>query len=151
MSIARDAKAYADVAAEQGRRAVGHTVEQTKNLTNQSRELANQAYTQLRSRGDALASSARTGSLPGIDPARLEDIRARADRAAAQAAAAAGQARAAGETLIGTISGTVEHQVEQLRRDPRWANVARVVDGAEAAAGAIHDHLVAPILRTIGI
>jgi hypothetical protein len=162
MSIARDAKAHADAAADQGRRlaqqAVGQAMAQTRAVGAQTLDLAGLACTQLRSRGDAWLAKARAGEIPGVDPERLDDVRARLAPATRQAAQVVGQARAAGAAVGETVadrvesaSHLIEQQAEQVWHDPRLARLVALVESAPVAAGVVHDHLVAPVLRTVGL
>jgi hypothetical protein len=128
MSIARDAKSYAGIAVEQGKQAFS-----------QAQTLANQAYSDLRTKGDELLASARQGDVklpPGLDADKINAVKARITPLVSQALSQAA-----------VIGGAVTDKADELRKDPR---LAKAVSSAESVANGVHEHLVQPVLNRAG-
>jgi len=121
MSIATDAKAYADAAVEQGKQALS-----------QAQTVAAQAYAELRAKSDALLTSAKNGEVKGLDADTVNAVKSRV-------APLVNQAKGLGDAFA--------DKADELIKDPR---VAKAVSGVEAVATTVHERLVQPALIRAG-
>jgi len=125
MSIAGDAKSFAEAAVEQGKQAFG-----------QAQSLAERAYTDLRAKGDSFVEGARRGEIKGLDSDAINAVRARVAPLVSQA------------IVVGAVTEKAGEKADELRHDPRFA---RAISGAEMLANTVHERVVQPVLSHVGI